>query len=56
MERGVATSALRRFRDGLPLLIVGDSQVLIDCLLGDASTDMPDLKRPVKLAHVGLQP
>jgi len=55
VERGVATSALRRFRDGLPLLIVGDSKVLIDCLLGDASTDMPDLKRPVKLAHVGLQ-
>jgi ribonuclease HI len=55
VQRGVATSALRRFRDGLPLLIVGDSQIIIDCLLGDASTDMPDLKRPVRLAHVGLQ-
>ena len=39
----------------MQILIDCDSQVLIDCLLGDASTDMPDLKRPVKLAHVGLQ-
>ena len=34
---------------------VGDSKILIDCLLGDASTSTPDIRRSVVLAHTALQ-
>ena len=55
VQRWVASLALRRFRRGLPLLFVGDSDILIKALLGDAATKMPQIRRPLVLAHTGLQ-
>jgi len=55
VERRVAGLALRHFRQGLQLLFVGDSDILINALLGDAATKMPEIRRPVALAHAGLQ-
>jgi len=55
VERRVATAALRHFKGGLQVLFVGDSDVLINALLGDAAVKAPELRRPLKLAHTGLQ-
>lgn len=55
LERGAALSAIARLRTGLQVQIVGDSRVLIDCLLGDAGTAQPNIKRFLKLAHAALE-
>ena len=55
VERGVAASALKRFSMGLQLQIIGDSRVLIDCLLGRACAKQPEIRRHVQLAHIALQ-
>jgi len=55
VERYVAHSALTRIREGLPLQVVGDSQALINCLLGRVATKTPDIGRSVRLAHTALR-
>ena len=55
MERRVAGAALRHFKLGLQVLFVGDSDILINALLGDAATAKLELRRPLKLAHTALQ-
>ena len=52
---GVAQNALRHLRSGLAMQFVGDSKILIDCLLGDASTSDPELSKFVRVAHAGLR-
>jgi len=55
IQRGVATSVLKRLRSGLQVQVVGDSSILIDCLLGRASAKQPAIRRQVQLAHTALQ-
>jgi hypothetical protein len=55
VERRIAEAALEHFKLGLQVLFVGDSDILIKALLGDAATKEPELRRPLKLAHAGLR-
>jgi len=55
VERGVAAAALAQLRDGLQFQCVGDSQILIDCLLGRSCTDTPNIIKFVRVAHLALQ-
>ena len=55
VERGVAKAALEQLSNGFIIQYVGDSSFLIDCLLGRASSQLPDLHRSISLAHTALQ-
>ena len=55
VERRVACAALQHFKLGLQTLFVGDLDILINALLGHAALKKPELRRPLKLAHAGLQ-
>ena len=55
VARGAATSALMHFRSGLQTQFVGDSKILVDCLLGYSCCKTPDMGRSLRLAHLGLQ-
>ena len=55
LERGVAQSALNALREGLQLQFVGDSEILVDGLLGRACCKEPQLQRPLRMAHTALQ-
>ena len=53
--RRFSIEVLRVMRRGVVAQIVGDSQVLVDCLLGHSSTNDPFLLKPLRLAHEGLR-
>jgi len=55
VERGVAQAALQQLGSGMQVQFIGDSKVIIDCLIGKASTSTPDMRRSVMLAHTALQ-
>ena len=55
VERGVAQTALTRMHSGLQMQFVGDSQILIDMLLGHSCTKDAGIRRYVKLVwHNGM--
>ena len=49
--RAAAVQAIDRCRQGVVVQFVGDSKVLVDCLIGRARTEVDGLKRPVAHAH-----
>ena len=55
VERGIAQAALESLRRGLQIQFVGDSRILIDCLLGHSCAKDPAISRSVKMAHTALQ-
>lgn len=55
VERGVAQSALRALHGGMCLQFVGDSELLVNGLLGRSCCKESNLQRPLKLAHTALQ-
>ena len=55
VECGVAQAALQKLRQGMQVQFIDDSNIIIDCLLGQASTCMPGIRRSVALAHTALQ-
>ena len=52
---GTAGAVLKQLRDGLCLQIAGDSQVLVNCCRGRASTCDPALVKPIRVAMEALQ-
>ena len=51
LSKPLATAALQMCRRGLAMQFIGDSRVLIDCLLGRARAESEGLQRPVRQAH-----
>ena len=46
---------MQQLGSGMQVQFIGDSKVIIDCLIGKASTSTPDMRRSVLLAHTALQ-
>ena len=55
LERSVALAALQNLRSGLHFQFIGDSRVLVDCLMGRAGTTNPCMERSIQLGHVALK-
>jgi len=51
LTRPRATSLLAHLRQGIAMQFIGDSKVLLDCLLGHAQAHTEVLRRPVSHAH-----
>ena len=45
VERGVAQAVLKRLYDGMHLQFIGDSSILVDCLLGRACAKDAEMLR-----------
>jgi len=54
LRRGIALSGLKWLRSGVPVQIIGDSAVLIDCLLGRSATRLQHLLVPLREAQSRL--
>ena len=55
VPRHIAQSAVACFGRGFPIMVVGDSQLLIDGLLGHACIRDAGLTKNVAVAHIALQ-
>ena len=55
VDRGIAQAAMDTLHKGVQVQFSGDSQVMIDGLLGRCCCKEPQIQRPMKLAHTALQ-
>ena len=51
----MAQQMIKHFQKGMPIAIVGDSEFLINCCLGKASTDVSALNKCISICHEALR-